>query len=108
MDSVEGAVLAPPSPYPPCEGATSTPVAPTPHADRWGAWDRFLEATPETGFMQSSWWADFRVAYGFEHFGAIFRDRNGIVGGALVLKFSYTPDCCFRGRESRPLVRQDS
>lgn len=86
----------------------SAPVPPPPHStDRWDAWDGFLETTPETGFMQSSWWADFRLGYGFEHFGAILRDRNGIVGGALVLKFSYTPDCCFYYIPEGPVLSGD-
>jgi lipid II:glycine glycyltransferase (peptidoglycan interpeptide bridge formation enzyme) len=102
MDSVDCAALAPP-----CEGVMSAPVAAFPDAERWGAWDRFLEATPETGFMQSSWWADFRVPYGFEHFAAILRTRNGIVGGALVLKFSHTPDCCFYYIPEGPVLSGD-
>ena len=33
-------------------------------ADRWKAWDGFLESNAETGFMQSSWWSDFRATTG--------------------------------------------
>lgn len=85
QDNVESTVLAPPSPHETAEGAMSAPVSPSPFAvDRWQAWDDFLEATPETGFMQSSWWADFRVTVGYEHFAAILKDRNLIVGGAMV------------------------
>src|SRR5436309_4995019 len=68
---------------------------PAPETDRWKAWDDFLEAAPDTGFMQSSWWADFRAATGYEHFAVILKGQNGIVGGAVVLKFSYTPQSCF-------------
>ena len=72
------------------------PVSPpSPATDRWKAWDDFLEATPNTGFMQSSWWADFRATAGFEHFGAVLKDRNGVVGGAMVQKFSSAADSGF-------------
>ena len=70
-------------------------AAAPPAADRWKAWDRFLEATPDAGFMQSSWWADFRATTGYNHFGAILKDRHGIVGGALVMKFLHAPQNCF-------------
>jgi lipid II:glycine glycyltransferase (peptidoglycan interpeptide bridge formation enzyme) len=63
--------------------------------DRWTAWDRFLEATPATGFMQASWWADFRATTGYEHFGVTLKARNAVIGGAVVMKFSCTPESCF-------------
>jgi hypothetical protein len=75
-----------PSPTPPFGGASEPESPPAPVTDRWEAWDAFLEATPDTGFMQSSWWADFRVGHEIEHFAAILKDRNGVVGGALVMK----------------------
>jgi len=58
-------------------------MSPTPPApDRWQAWDRLLAATPETGFMQSSWWAEFRTIAGFEHFGVMLKNGGAILGGA--------------------------
>ncbi|MFO0699336.1 MAG: peptidoglycan bridge formation glycyltransferase FemA/FemB family protein [Nitrospira sp.] len=75
--------------------------------DRWTAWDRFLGATSETGFMQSSWWADFRTTIGFEHFGVTLRSRNVIVGGAMVQKFSYTSGSCFYYIQDGPVLPQD-
>ncbi len=76
---------------------TSTSI-PAIEQDRWAAWDAYLHASAG-GFMQTSWWADFRVDAGYEHFGVILRHRGAIAGGALVLKFSaegrrfyYVPD----------------
>ncbi len=71
-------------------GAIGGNAAPAPSAGtgRWEAWDRFLESRDDAGFMQSSWWADFRLDAGYGHFGAILKDRGEIVGGALVLTFS--------------------
>ena len=66
--------------------ASALCVPPT-EAERWDQWDRFLETSPATGFMQSSWWADFRTQAGYEHFAVILRARKVIVGGALVLRF---------------------
>ncbi len=64
-------------------------------ADRWKAWDSFLEATPDAGFMQSSWYADFRASVGYECFGVVLKDQDVIVGGAMVVKWSYAPYGCF-------------
>jgi len=38
-------------------------------SDCWKAWDKFVEAAPASGFMQSSWWVEFRNYCGFENFG---------------------------------------
>jgi len=102
MDSVDSAALAPP-----CEEAMSAPVAPHPDEERWGAWNRFLEATPETGFMQSSWWADFRVGYGFEHFALTLKDGHDLVGGAVVLKYVYAEEHCFYYIQDGPVLPSD-
>jgi lipid II:glycine glycyltransferase (peptidoglycan interpeptide bridge formation enzyme) len=80
---------------------------PTPATDRWTAWDSFLEATAETGFMQSSWWADFRTTVGFEHFGVTLKNKDVIVGGAMVQKFSYTSGSCFYYIQDGPVLPQD-
>lgn len=79
----------------------SLPVSET---DRWKAWDTFLEATHETGFMQSSWWADFRATTGFEYFGVTLKDQGALVGGALVTKLSYTSDSCFYYIQDGPVL----
>jgi lipid II:glycine glycyltransferase (peptidoglycan interpeptide bridge formation enzyme) len=75
--------------------------------NKWTAWDHFLERTPETGFMQSSYWADFRLAYGFEHFGAIVKSEGEILGGALVQRYSCTPESCFYYIQDGPVVPTD-
>src|SRR5690348_610890 len=63
-------------------------------ADSWKVWDHFLEAT-DAGFMQSSWYADFRASVGYQCFGIVLKDTPGIVAGALVMKWSYAPNECF-------------
>src|SRR5688572_11123284 len=75
--------------------------------DRWKSWDRFLEATPDTGFMQSSWWAEFRAPVGYEHFGVTLKDQDTIVGGALVAKWSYAPQSCFYYIQDGPVLPCD-
>jgi peptidoglycan pentaglycine glycine transferase (the first glycine) len=75
--------------------------------DRWKSWDRFLEATPDTGFMQTSWWALFRVAVGYEYFCVTIKDRDAIVGGALVAKWSYAPHSCFYYIQDGPVLPKD-
>ena len=75
--------------------------------DRWTAWDRFLEATPDTGFMQASWWADFRATSGYEHFGVTLKARNEVIGGAVVMKFSPTPESRFYYVPEGPVLPAD-
>ena len=75
--------------------------------DRWRAWDEFLEARPDTGFMQTSWWADFRTDAGYDHFAAILKHQGAILGGALVMKFSPTPLSCFYYIPDGPLLPGD-
>lgn len=87
------------------------PPAPRPAARRanpWEAWDRFLEATPEAGFMQASWWADFRTAIGFEHFGAVLKTPAGVVGGALVQKHLWLPGHCCYYIQDGPVLPDDA
>jgi lipid II:glycine glycyltransferase (peptidoglycan interpeptide bridge formation enzyme) len=82
-------------------------VTPTPvpaESDRWTAWDRFLESTPATGFMQSSWWADFRADAGFTHFGVMLKSDGAIVAGAMVLRRPYAPGECFYYVQEGPIV----
>lgn len=81
------------------------PVPPaTSDTDRWTAWDRFVESMHQAGFMQSSWWADFRATAGFGHFGITLRDHGAIVGGALVLRVSYAPGRCFYYIQDGPVL----
>jgi peptidoglycan pentaglycine glycine transferase (the first glycine) len=82
----------------------SAPAQPT---DRWKAWDDFLETTPDTGFMQSSSWADFRLALGYEHFGAILKHRDRILGGAIVQKYSWSDESCLYYVQDGPVIPND-
>lgn len=76
---------------PPLPATPATPDKP----DNWLAWDRFLEATPATGFMQSSAWARFRAAVGYDHYAVTLKDAGAVIGGALVGKWHYAPEHCF-------------
>ena len=75
--------------------------------ERWHAWNNFLEATGETGFMQSSWWALCRSPVGFEHFAVTVKDQDTILGGALVAKWSYAPQSCFYYIQDGPVLPGD-
>src|SRR5437762_7098017 len=93
---------------PPNEELTSAPVSPIPElSDNWKAWNEFVEANPETGFMQSSWWVDFRNTCGFENFGITLKGEDGIAGGAVVLKFWYADDQCFYYIQDGPVLPRD-
>src|SRR5258707_4252795 len=72
------------------EKMISSPASPDSSlSDSWKAWDKFVEATPESGFMQSSWRVEFRNYCGFENFGITLTDRGENSGGGVVLKVSY-------------------
>jgi lipid II:glycine glycyltransferase (peptidoglycan interpeptide bridge formation enzyme) len=100
--------LADTPPSTPCEEAISK-AAPTERSPSglWLAWDRFVEATPETGFMQSSWWVEFRNYCGFENFGITLMDGNEFAGGAVVLKLSYAEGHCFYYIQDGPVLPRD-
>lgn len=76
-------------------------------ADRWQAWDRFVAAQSEAGFMQSSPWARFRSRVGFDHFAVVLKDGGAIVGGALVGKWTYDEGHCFYYIQEGPVLPAD-
>jgi lipid II:glycine glycyltransferase (peptidoglycan interpeptide bridge formation enzyme) len=76
-------------------------------SDGWAAWDAFVETAPDTGFMQSSWWVEFRNLWGFENFGVTLTDGEHVVGGAIVLKHTYEEDRCFYYIQDGPVLPQD-
>jgi lipid II:glycine glycyltransferase (peptidoglycan interpeptide bridge formation enzyme) len=80
---------------------------PQSETDRWKAWDSFVEATPDAGFMQASWYADFRASVGYQSFGVTLKDEETIVGGALVMKWSYAPHSCFYYISDGPVLPED-
>jgi lipid II:glycine glycyltransferase (peptidoglycan interpeptide bridge formation enzyme) len=91
-----------------CGEVIAEPVSRPPlSSSRWTEWDRFVEASPQTGFMQSSWWVDFRYHFGFENFGITLAGGDQIAGGAVVLKFSYAPDGCFYYIQDGPVLPDD-
>jgi len=75
--------------------------------DGWSAWDTFLERNSDTGFMQSSWWADFRAEAGYGNFGVVLRNRGAIIGGAIVMTFTHAPGRCFYYIPDGPVVPRD-
>lgn len=91
-----------------CERATEAPIPANETAlDAWKEWDAFLERRPDTGFMQSSWWIDFRSTCGFHHFGATLRDENELAGGAVILRFQHTEESCFYYIQDGPVLPVD-
>jgi lipid II:glycine glycyltransferase (peptidoglycan interpeptide bridge formation enzyme) len=91
----------------PVQQAASAPPVALPDADRWAAWDRFLETTANAGFMQSSMWAKFRTSVGFEYFAVTVKEGSAIVGGALVGKWTYASGRCFYYIQDGPVLPAD-
>ena len=59
---------------------------------KWECWDKFLESRSNSGFRQSSWYADF---IGCENFGTVLKDGETIFGGAVVFRHTFGPDKCY-------------
>jgi peptidoglycan pentaglycine glycine transferase (the first glycine) len=77
-------------------------------ATRWQAWSHFVEAAPDSGFMQSAAWARFRGRVGFEHFAVTLKDGELIVGGALVARWSCAPGLAFYYLQEGPVLPADA
>jgi lipid II:glycine glycyltransferase (peptidoglycan interpeptide bridge formation enzyme) len=108
MDTMANLMREPASAIEEREGACLDAALPRPPAkDRWSAWDRFVETTVETGFMQSSWWVEFRNYCGFENFGITLADGETIVGGAVVLKYQYSDERCFYYIQDGPVLPEE-
>ncbi|MGD8379993.1 MAG: peptidoglycan bridge formation glycyltransferase FemA/FemB family protein [Gammaproteobacteria bacterium] len=73
----------------------------------WSEWDQFVESRPDSGFMQTSWWAEFRAFSGYEYFGSVVRKDGAIVGGATVLRFAHASDACFYYIQDGPILPED-
>jgi peptidoglycan pentaglycine glycine transferase (the first glycine) len=88
------------------DDTTTTARESPPHGDgdRWGTWDRFVESASDSGFMQASWWADFRATARYAYFGLAFRNHGEIVGGAQVLTFPYAEGRCFYYIPDGPVI----
>src|SRR2546430_12388327 len=83
-----------------------SPVSPIPAlSDNWKAWNEFVEATPETGFMQSSWWVDFRNTCGFENFGVTKIDRKSTRLNPSHSQISYAVFCLKKKKKNNDYIR---
>jgi lipid II:glycine glycyltransferase (peptidoglycan interpeptide bridge formation enzyme) len=75
--------------------------------ERWKAWDEFVEARPDPGFRQLSWYTSLKVAHGWEQFGTVLRDRDTIVGGAMLLAYSFAPGKCYYFIPDGPVLLEE-
>ncbi len=72
-------------------------------------WDQFLlDNHPETGFMQSGWWAHYMNQRGWAHFGAILRDGDEILGGARVFRQPFSETFAFYYLPEAPVLPADA
>jgi hypothetical protein len=77
-------------------------------AERWKAWDAFIEGRTDPGFRQLSWYTSLKVAHGWEQFGTVVRDKDTIVGGATVLVDPFAPGkCCYFIPDGPVFLEQD-
>ena len=57
--------------------------------------DHLARLAPESGFMQSSFWAQFKESEGYEVTRLVYEQGGQIVGGASLLRFHLTGDSNF-------------
>jgi peptidoglycan pentaglycine glycine transferase (the first glycine) len=76
-------------------------------SERWSTWDRFVQAVPDAGFMQTSWWGRFRAQHGYEPSLLMLKSGGVVVGGALVLRFAVDDDQCFYLVPEGPVLAGD-
>lgn len=51
-------------------------------------WEKLAASTPESGFMQTFLWADFRRQMGWKTFKIGMFQKEELIGGAVVMKFN--------------------
>lgn len=73
----------------------------------WKSWDNFLRSQSNAGFRQSSWYATFRASCGWDSFGTVLRDRQEIVGGALVFKRLFSGEKSYYYIPDGPVFRDE-
>jgi len=86
------------------------PAAPKPlpsDTGQWQDWDHFVEGSADPGFMQTSWWAEFRAWAGYRCFGITIKDRGALLGGAMVMKRPFGPHACFYYVCDGPVLPED-
>lgn len=52
-------------------------------------WEKLVSNTPESGFMQTFLWADFRRQTGWKTFKIGLFEKEKLIGGAIIMKFFF-------------------
>lgn len=60
-------------------------LTPDPGSEVLAAWDRLVDATPDSDVAQLSPWAQFREAYGYRPLYLLVLDDDSLLGGAQIL-----------------------
>src|SRR5689334_765557 len=107
MDPDPATIAESPASAWPTEAPSGVANEPLHRQSLWKEWDAFVEPRSNAGFMQSSWWVDFRSTCGFGNFGIVLRSGNQIVGGAVVLRFLHRTDSCFYYIQDGPVLPLD-
>lgn len=63
------------------------------HIDRkmQQTWDYLTQKNPASGFMQSFFWSEFKQRIGWDTFKVGIQEKGQLVGGAVVMKFHFSP-----------------
>lgn len=52
-------------------------------------WEKLVKNNPASGYMQSFWWAEFQNLIGWETYKIGIFEKNKLMGGAIVAKYSH-------------------
>lgn len=76
--------------------------------NKWRSWDQFLASNANAGFRQSSWYANLKTSYNdWDHFAAVIKHRDDVVGGAVVFARTFAPNMCYYYVPEGPVLLED-
>jgi len=67
-------------------------------------WEDLTKNNPVTGFMQSFYWAEFQNLIGWETYKIGIFDKNKLIGGAIIGKYSHYKDYNFLFIPEGPVI----
>lgn len=56
---------------------------------RQNEWEKLVNKNPYSGYMQSFWWQEFQNLIGWETYKIGIFEKNKLLGGAIIAKYSY-------------------
>lgn len=71
-------------------------------------WEALVSKTDSGGFMQSFFWAEFKQRTGWDTFKIGIEEAGKLIGGAVIMKFSFSPTINFLYLPEGPIFNFES